>query len=127
MNAMIKILVVDDEKSVQRLYLQRFRKETRSGDVELHFAFSGEEALQFLNEGEAHDVTLVLSDINMPKMSGLEVLKIVRTRYPALKVLIITAYVDDQNRDEAISLGADDYLAKPIDFKVLKEKIFDMV
>ena len=124
---MIKILVVDDETSVKRLYLQRFRKETRSGDVELNFAFSGEEALAFLNEGDGSDITLVLSDINMPKMSGLELLKIVRERYPSLKVLIITAYVDDNNREQAINLGADDYLAKPIDFKVLKEKIFDMV
>ncbi len=124
---MIKILIVDDEKSVQRLYLQRFRKEIRAGEVELSFAFSGEEALTFLADRDAGDLTLVLSDINMPKMSGLELLKIVRARYPILKVLIITAYVDDYNRSQAISLGADDYLAKPIDFKVLKEKIFDIV
>ncbi len=124
---MIKILVVDDEKSVQRLYLQRFRKEIRAGDVELSFAFSGDEALQFLNQGDELDVTMVLSDINMPKMSGLELLQIVRQRYPKLKVLIITAYVDENNREKAINLGADDYLAKPINFKELKEKIFDMV
>ncbi len=123
----MKILVVDDEKSVQRLYQQRFRKEARAGKVELHFAFSGEEALHFLSEGGADDLTLILSDINMPKMSGLELLKIVKDQYPELKVLIITAYVDNNNRNQAINLGANDYLTKPIDFNVLKEKIFHMV
>ncbi|MEM9824767.1 MAG: response regulator, partial [Bacteroidota bacterium] len=74
----MKILIVDDEKSIQRLYQQRFRKEIRSGQIELSFAFSGEEALDFLEGGGVNKLTMILSDINMPKMSGLELLKRVR-------------------------------------------------
>lgn len=120
----MKILVVDDEKGIQRLFQQRFRRETRSGKVELHFAFSGEEALHFLAQGGARDLTLILSDINMPKISGLELLKRIKSDYPVLKVLMITAYDDEKNRRKAILLGASDYITKPINFDELKARIF---
>ena len=119
----MKILVVDDERDVQRLFEQRFRKERRSGKIELFFAFSAQEAISFLQSDEHNDLTLVLSDINMPKMSGLELLQIVRTQYPALRVYMITAYGDEQNRQRALELGASEYLTKPLDFSILKEKI----
>jgi len=119
----MKILVVDDEKDTQRLFEQRFRKERRNGMVELHFAFSGEEAIIFLQQEEALDLSVMLSDINMPKMSGLELLKIVRKKHPALEVFMITAYGDEQNRLKALELGASDYLTKPIDFRSLKDRI----
>jgi two-component system, chemotaxis family, chemotaxis protein CheY len=120
----MKILVVDDEKDVQVLFEQRFRREIRSGDLVFYFAFSGEEALHFLNE-HYHEVVLILSDINMPGMSGLELLKRIKQNYvkPPPVVMMITAYGDEENYNSAMSLGADDFLTKPIDFSGLKEKL----
>jgi CheY-like chemotaxis protein len=120
----MKILVVDDEKDMQTLFEQRFRKEIRSGEVEFYFAFSGEQALQYLNKHD-HEAVLILSDINMPGMSGLELLKHIKQQFasPPPVVMMITAYSDDENYRNAMSLGADDFLTKPIDFHLLKEKL----
>ena len=120
----MKVLIVDDEKDIQRLYEQRFRKERRSNQIELHFAFSVQDAIHFLEQKDADDLQMILSDINMPGMSGLELLNIVRENHPNLKIYMITAYDDVHNRQKAMILGATDYLTKPIDFKVLKELIF---
>ncbi|MDX1478112.1 MAG: response regulator [Saprospiraceae bacterium] len=120
----MKVLVVDDEKDIQPLFEQRFRKEIRSGEVQMYFAFSGEEALARLDQDNL-GVVLILSDINMPGMSGLELLhKIKQKPYePSPQVMMITAYGDEDNYNKAMQLGADDFLAKPVDFKMLKEKI----
>lgn len=120
----MKILVVDDEKDVEVLFRQRFRKEIRSGSLDFRFAFSGEEALKVMEEMEQKAV-LILSDINMPGMSGLELLEKIRTEYekPPPVVMMITAYGDEQNRNAANRLGANDFLTKPLDFKLLKEKL----
>lgn len=120
----MKILVVDDEKDVQILFQQRFRKEIRKGELEFHFAFSGEQALELMNEMQQKAV-LILSDINMPGMSGLELLEKIREEFekPPPVVMMITAYGDEQNRNAANRLGADDFLTKPLDFKLLKEKL----
>ncbi len=120
----MKILVVDDEKDVQFLFEQRFRKEIKSNEMEIHFAFSGEEALAFMKKHE-HEAVLILSDINMPGMSGLELLKHIKEKYekPPPVVMMITAYGDDENYDYAMKLGADDFLTKPLDFVALKEKL----
>ncbi len=120
----MKILVVDDETDVQVLFEQRFRKEIKSGEMELAFAFSGEEALMFMNDHE-HEAVLILSDINMPGMSGLELLKHIKLKYekPPPVVMMITAYGDDENYNQAMKLGADDFLTKPVDFITLKEKL----
>lgn len=120
----MKILVVDDEKDIQALFEQRFRKEIRSRLVELIFAFSGEEALMYL-EQNAHEVVIILSDINMPGMSGLELLGHIKRKYaiPPPSVMMITAYGDAENFNAAQRLGADDFLTKPIDFTLLKQKI----
>lgn len=124
MDTNVKILVVDDEQDVQTLFLQRFRKEIKSGAVAFEFAFSGEEALQFMNE-HSHEAVLILSDINMPGMSGLELLKQIKEQYdnPPPIVMMITAYGDQENYDNAKRLGADDFLTKPLNFKELKEKL----
>ncbi len=119
----MKILVVDDERHIKRLFEQRFRREVKSGDIELYFAYSGQEALDFLKDGEATDITLLLSDINMPNMNGLELLKQVRENHTQLMVYMITAYGDEANRKLAIELGADDYIVKPLDFQTLKDKL----
>ncbi len=120
----MKILVVDDEKDVQVLFEQRFRKEIKNGEIELAFAFSGEEALLFMNDHE-HEAVLILSDINMPGMSGLELLQHIKENFekPPPVVMMITAYGDDENYNYAMKLGADDFLTKPVDFTSLKEKL----
>lgn len=121
---MKKILVVDDEKDVQILFQQRFRKEIKSGDMKFVFAFSGEEALTILKELE-QEAVLILSDINMPGMSGLELLEKIKTKYdnPPPVVMMITAYGDEENYNTAKTLGADDFLTKPVDFTLLKDKL----
>ena len=120
----MKILVVDDEKDMQMLFEQRFRKEIKSAEVDFVFAFSGEEALSYLNHHE-HEAVLILSDINMPGMSGLELLKHIKEKHskPPPVVMMITAYGDAENYNRAMQLGADDFLTKPVDFTLLKEKL----
>ncbi|MES2794519.1 MAG: response regulator [Bacteroidota bacterium] len=120
----MKILVVDDEKDIQTLFEQRFRKEIRENILKFVFAFSGEEALQYLNIHD-HEAVLILSDINMPGMSGLELLKTIKQKsyIPPPVVMMITAYGDTENYELAKSLGADDFLTKPVDFGNLKEKL----
>ena len=121
---MMKILVVDDEPDVRTLFEQRFRREIRSGALAFSFAYSGEEALGYLHEHHS-EVVLILSDINMPGMSGLELLRRVRTEHapPPPRVMMITAYGDEASRTQALALGADDFLTKPVDFAALKEKL----
>ncbi len=120
----MKILVVDDERDIQTLFEQRFRKEMRAKLIEFVFAFSGEEALIYLNEHE-HEAVLILSDINMPGMSGLDLLGHIKQKYmkPPPIVMMITAYGDAENFNMAKKLGADDFLTKPVDFSLLKEKL----
>jgi CheY-like chemotaxis protein len=120
----MKILVVDDEKDIQTLFEQRFRREIRGHEMEFAFAFSGEEALAYINKHE-HEVVLILSDINMPGMSGLVLLEKIKHLYsvPPPIVMMITAYGDSENYTKAIQLGADDFLTKPVDFVLLKEKL----
>ena len=120
----MKILVVDDERDVQVLFEQRFRKEMRSGEMQFVFAFSGEEALGFLKDLN-HEAVLILSDINMPGMSGLELLRHIKEKHhePPPVVMMITAYGDAENYNTAMRLGADDFLTKPLDFSTLKEKL----
>lgn len=124
----MKILVVDDEKDVQLLFQQRFRKEIRNGDFNFVFAFSGEEAIQSLNTMDQKAV-LILSDINMPGMSGLELLEHIKKNYikPAPAVMMITAYGDEENYKTSIQLGADDFLTKPLDFTTLKNKLKNLI
>ncbi len=120
----MKILVVDDEKDMQMLFEQRFRREIREQKVEFAFAFSGEEAIGYLNQN-LHEAVLILSDINMPGMSGLELLEHIKQKYhkPPPVVMMITAYGDQDNYNNAMRLGADDFLTKPLDFNLLKEKL----
>lgn len=120
----MKILVVDDEQDVKILFEQRFRKEIKMGELELVFAYTGEEALAYLNQN-TQEAVLILSDINMPGMSGLDLLEQIKQKYkmPPPVVMMITAYGDDENFTIAKKLGADDFLTKPLDFNLLKEKL----
>lgn len=121
----MNILVVDDETDIQPLFEQRFRREIRSGEFRFTFANSGEQALERLKELTSEAV-LILSDINMPGMSGLELLRHIKEDFrmpPPPIVMMITAYGDAQSHAEAMQLGADDFLTKPLDFIQLKEKL----
>lgn len=123
----MKILVVDDEKDIQPLFVQRFRREIKSGEFDFVFAYSGEEALVCLEEYKSEAV-LILSDINMPGMSGLDLLENIKRKHhkPPPVVMMITAYGDEDNYNKAMELGADDFITKPVDFKQLKETIKSM-
>ena len=120
----MKILVVDDERDVKILFQQRFRKEIKKEELHFVFAFSGEEALETLDKIR-HETVLILSDINMPGMSGLELLETIKKDFvaPSPVVMMVTAYGDEENYNTAKQLGADDFLTKPVDFKLLKEKL----
>jgi CheY-like chemotaxis protein len=120
----MKVLVVDDETDVQALFEQRFRKEIRNQEINFAFAFSGEDALEYLHRNK-HEAVLILSDINMPGMSGLELLEHIKQEHfkPSPIVMMITAYGDAENYDMAKRLGADDFMTKPVDFITLKEKL----
>ncbi|MEJ8841768.1 response regulator [Lacibacter sp. H375] len=120
----MKILVVDDEQDVQVLFEQRFRKEIKSGEFKFVFAFSAEDAITYLHHNE-HEAVLILSDINMPGMTGLQLLEHIKQKFhkPPPVVMMITAYGDVENYRVAKELGADDFLTKPVDFIALKEKL----
>ncbi len=119
----MKIMVVDDERDVETLFRQQFRREVKAGHIELCYAFSGEEALKYLQANEPPDVVCILSDINMPGLTGLELLAIVKERYPNIRVSMITAYGDEQNYRTAMSRGAEHYFTKPIDFAQVKKDV----
>lgn len=124
---MTKILIVDDERDVETLFRQKFRKEVRNGDLELAFAFSGDEALRILSEDKPPEVVYVFSDINMPGMTGLELLKKVKNKFPAINVSMISAYGDTENYQKAMSSGAKEFFTKPIDFDSLKREIVGLI
>jgi CheY-like chemotaxis protein len=116
----LSFFVVDDEPDIVDLFLQRFRHEIKSGECRLHFAQSGEEALRLIKEGVNPEPVLILTDINMPGMDGLELLERVKQHRPELHVVMVTAYGDAERRRLATERGATGYLVKPIDFGALK-------
>jgi YesN/AraC family two-component response regulator len=122
----MKVMVVDDEEDIQSLFKQKFRKEIKAGQIEFHFALSAETALEYLENDDEASIVLILSDINMPGMNGLELLKILKEKFAELKVFMITAYGDERNYQTAIAYGADDYITKPVNFDTLKNKIINL-
>lgn len=120
----MKLLVVDDELDVKDMFLQRFRKEIKAGKISLVFAHSGEEAIELLSQMQPMDIVLILSDINMPGMSGFDLLKVVKEKLPELKIFMVSAYGDAANMNKARENGADDFIEKPVNFQLLEEKIF---
>ena len=112
----MKLLVVDDESDVQFLFQQKFRKEIKAGTLQIKYAYNGISALELIESIENRTDYLILSDINMPEMSGIELLREIKKRYPDLKVIMITAYGDEHNFNMAKNLGADDYFTKPLQF-----------
>ena len=119
----VSILVVDDEPDVAELFRQRFRREVRQGLYVLHFAYSGEEALEMLGEGIRPELIVILSDINMPGMDGLTLLNAIKKRWPELPVMMVTAYGDEERRRRAHETGAAEFITKPVDFDFLKAQL----
>jgi CheY-like chemotaxis protein len=119
----VSILVVDDEPDVAELFRQRFRRETRQGTYVMHFAGSGEDALDLLADEIQPTLIVILSDINMPGMDGLQLLGEIKQRRPDLPVMMVTAYGDNERRRRAAELGAIEFITKPVDFDYLKEQL----
>ena len=119
----VYILVVDDEPDVEDLFRQQFRRDLRSGRFMMEFAPSAPAALARASDIRDPSLILILSDINMPGMSGLEMLPEVRAKRPDVPVIMITAYGDAETRKKAIERGAEGLLTKPIDFAELRQEI----
>ena len=119
----VSILVIDDEPDVGDLFRQRFRRETRDGTYVIHFATSGAEALDSLRKGVQPRLIVILSDINMPEMDGLAVLGEIKKLWPHIPVMMVTAYGDEERRRRAMALGAAEFITKPVDFAILKERL----
>ncbi|MBR0712242.1 response regulator [Bradyrhizobium liaoningense] len=119
----VYILVVDDEPDVEALFRQQFRRDLRAGRFLMEFASSAPAALERAVAMEDATLILILSDINMPGMSGLEMLPIVRSVRPDVPVIMITAYGDAETRRKALANGATDLMTKPIDFAALRQEI----
>ena len=122
----VSILVVDDESDVAELFRQRFRREVRQETYAMHFANSGEEALLLLDQEIAPALLVVLSDINMPGMDGLTLLGEIKKRWPDMPVMMVTACGDDERRRMAQEHGAAEFIAKPVDFDLLKAQLREL-
>jgi len=122
----VSILVVDDESDVAELFRQRFRREVRQGTYAMHFANSGEDALEKLVGGIEPALIAILSDINMPGMDGLTLLGEVKKRWPDMPVMMVTAYGDSERRRMAQEYGAAEFLTKPVDFDLLKAELQEL-
>ena len=117
------VLVVDDEPDIELLFRQQFRRDLRDGRFAMEFAQSAQGALQLITDATNTSLILILSDINMPGMSGLELLPQAKAARPDVPVIMITAYGDADTRRKALANGADAFLAKPIDFAVVRDEI----
>jgi DNA-binding NtrC family response regulator len=121
----VLVLVVDDERDVEDLFRQQFRRELRAGLFVMEFAYSAPEALDRITRPSEIQLILLLSDINMLGMTGLELLPKVRELRPEVPVVMITAYGDADTRARAIKAGAGGFFTKPIDFKLLRDSILE--
>jgi DNA-binding NtrC family response regulator len=118
------IAIVDDEKSVHTIFKGRFRHEIREGSLMLHYFFDGEDCYDFIGS-DSNDInfSLIICDINMPKMDGFTFLELARSNYPDLDICMCSAYGSEEYLEKAKSLGAFEYLTKPLNFKKLKDLV----
>lgn len=123
---MKRIIIVDNEPDTHYLFSKKFRKEIKNGQIEFIYFMSATEALSYLDSPENNFIDLVISDINLPILNGLEMLKIIKEKYPEIKVCMLTAHGYDENYKIAKEYGANDYLVKPINFEEIKQKILSL-
>jgi CheY-like chemotaxis protein len=123
---MLKVLMVDDEPDAELLFRQNFRREIRKKLYEFLFAQSADQALDVLERETSPSVMALLSDINMPGMSGLELLDVVKQKIPDLPVIMITAYGDARTESDAKNRGAAQLVSKPVDFMKLKSELAEL-
>jgi CheY-like chemotaxis protein len=123
MSVTLLVLVVDDEPDVEVLFRQQFRRELRTGRFTMEFAQSAPAALQRIVDAGTASLILILSDINMPGMSGLELLPKARAARPDVPIIMITAYGDAETKRKALEGGAEALFTKPIDFVLLRSEI----
>jgi CheY-like chemotaxis protein len=117
------ILIVDDEPDVEILFRQHFRRDLRTGRYVMEFSLSADAALRRISDADGATLILILSDINMPGMSGFDLLPRAKAVRPDVPVIMITAYGDAETKRKALEAGAEALLTKPIDFGVLKSEI----
>ncbi|MEH6525686.1 MAG: response regulator [Sneathiella sp.] len=122
-----RVLMVDDEPDAEELFRQNFRREIRKGIFVFDFALSGSEALKFLDSEEVPETILILSDINMPGMTGIELLETIKTKWPDIPIFMITAYGDKQTEIIVREKGASEFLTKPVDYQILKNQLLTIV
>ena len=123
----VRVLVVDDEPDVETLFRQQFRREVREGLYTMDFALSGKAALDILDGHVGEQIILLVSDINMPGMSGLDLLPVVKERRPDLPVFMVSAYGDTNTVSTALARGASKFLTKPVDFLQLKNDVLQTI
>ncbi len=123
---MKRIIIVDNEQDMKYLFRRKFRKEIKAGEVEIIFFMSATEALSYLESPEKKYIDLIISDINLPIVNGLEMLKIIKEKYAQINVWMLTAHGYDENYTLAKQYGANDYLVKPVDFEEIKQKILNL-
>ena len=117
------ILVVDDEADIETLFRQQFRRDLKAGRFRMEFATSAQQALRIIEGADGRNIVLLLSDINMPGMSGLDLLPLAKAVRPDLAVIMVTAYGDIETRRRAVEGGAEGLLPKPIDFAALRAEV----
>jgi len=122
---LVHIIVVDDEEDARVIFKFNFKKEVKNGLIKMNYFASANEVLDFLKTDDAKNVTLILSDINMPEMDGLELLEIVKRDYKDIEVYMVSAYGTEEFTLRAEELGASDFFTKPVNFDDLKEKIYE--
>lgn len=122
----LRILMVDDEPDAEIMFQQNFRREIKKGRYEFMFAQSGKEAVAILESDDAPSLLLLLSDINMPGMSGIDLLKLAKAQWPELPVIMITAYTDPETKKNVGANGADGLIGKPVDFALLKSRLLEI-
>ena len=121
------VLLIDDEPDAGELFRQNFRRQIRNGEFELVFVQSGEEALDYLGEDETPNAALVLSDIRMPGISGIDILENIKPRWPKMPIFMVSATAGQDIENTVRDLGADGFYTKPIDFKTLGQKMSSLL
>ncbi|MGD1711937.1 response regulator [Dapis sp. BLCC M172] len=123
---MKRIIIVDNEEDMHYLFRRKFRKEIKADQVEIISFISATEALSYLESPEKTHIDLIISDINLPIINGLEMLQIIKEKYAQINVWMLTAHGYDENYKLAKKYGANDYLVKPINFEEIKQKILNL-